>query len=167
MSESILIAILAALGAVSAAVISVTSGRRLKRLVAVSEVLKDLPADDEAHATLLAVRSEDAVELRREQQSTFNFFVWTSLAALALSIVVTVYGEDLLHFSPVAYLALVVSLIVAALLLVLFYVASIVGHSVRLFRKLREWARTRRERHNDDRDIEDEALSAQSASATN
>lgn len=144
MSESVLIALLAALGAVAAATISVSSGRRLKRLEAVSNILKDLPADDEARAVLLAVRLEDAVELRREQQSTFTFFVGTSFAALALSVVLSTYGEALQQWSVQGYLVLAIMFLFAALLLILSYIAIAAGYSVRWYRKIRSWARARR-----------------------
>ena len=140
MTETIAASLIAALGALGTALVSVLGSRnRLRRIEAISAVLKDLPVHNEAYELLAAVRLEDVRELRKSQQSTFGFFIATSVVGLALSVALSTYGEEISAWSPTVYLLLLVAYLVTVLLLVTFYIAVIAGYLMRLIRAVRGW----------------------------
>ena len=140
MTETIAASLIAALGAVGTALVSLLGSRnRLRRIEAISAVLKDLPIHNEAYDLLAAVRLEDARELRKSQQSTFGFFIVTSIVGLTLSVGLSIYGEQIRTWSAIGYLLLFFALLATMLLLLIFFIAVAIGYARRLIRSVRGW----------------------------
>ena len=144
MQDGILVATIAAVGAITTGLISVLGGRtRLVRIESLSRVLKDLSPEDESYAPLAAVRLDEARELQRSQSSPSGLVVGASVLALVLMAAWSAFGDLLATTSPSWSVVLTILAGGSVLIALMIYSLVTVVYVVRGLRAASKWLKGR------------------------